>query len=771
MPRLVLALAIVAALTASAWSRTETPPPGVRGLAPFCALAFVPALLVALAAARRLRDRLLVGVLGILASATVAASLAFSVRLTEARPGSAHDFFGPVLGRFREGFLDFYETQLPFNRIDYPLMHGVVLFAVFGFVALAGVLLAVRRPVAGVAAALVGAGWPATLIAPQRPLLQGALLLAGLLTVLFLVRREDGPVRAVLQGAVALLLLVAVALAGSTSSAVAKDAFLDWQGWDFYDRPDEPVSVRYVWNSDYSGIHFPKKRTVVLKIKVEGPKRPLYWRATVLDEYNGSGWQENVHLGPEQHVEDLKSELADPLLPPDARRSKDWVRQDVEVGAFTDNHLVASTQPVRWMSGTSTPVREGRGGIVEIDGNLHPGQRYTAWSYVADAKPSQLARVGGVYPTAVGPDLELLPLVQLPSFASPARDQYMRDLFDAAGGDVRVAPYEALYRKARNVVGNAKSPYAAATLLEAWFRDGKQFAYTEHPVEPLSFDPPLVDFVLQTHRGYCQHYAGAMALMLRLLGIPARVAAGFTSGTWDAKSHEWEVTDHEAHTWVEVYFPGYGWLPFDPTPGRGQLSGSYTVSSASFDKDVFTRAVGVIGGEAARTVNQEVRKEQLGPGGGSRAHPHGDVGSRVGKIREGGKSLFGLLLVVLAVAVSALALVKLARRRLRFVGHDPRRLATACRRELVGFLADQGMDPPASATVSELGDFVERHFVLDATPFVRALTSARYGRVDGAAAAVRRARRELRSLERQMRSQLGMPRRVRGLVSLRSLAV
>ena len=77
-----------------------------------------------------------------------------------------------------------------------------------------------------------------------------------------------------------------------------------------------------------------------------------------------------------------------------------------------------------------------------------------------------------------------------------------------------------------------------------------------------------------------------MALMLRYLGIPARVAAGFTSGAFDpaspgATEGTWRVNDRNAHAWVEVWFKGYGWLPFDPTPGRGNLGGPYTSSSIS----------------------------------------------------------------------------------------------------------------------------------------------------------------------------------------------
>ena len=69
--------------------------------------------------------------------------------------------------------------------------------------------------------------------------------------------------------------------------------------------------------------------------------------------------------------------------------------------------------------------------------------------------------------------------------------------------------------------------------------------------------------------------------MLRYLGIPARVAVGFTSGTWNDGT--WTVTDHDAHAWVEAWFAGHGWLAFDPTPGRGTLSATYTNASDSAD--------------------------------------------------------------------------------------------------------------------------------------------------------------------------------------------
>ena len=70
-----------------------------------------------------------------------------------------------------------------------------------------------------------------------------------------------------------------------------------------------------------------------------------------------------------------------------------------------------------------------------------------------------------------------------------------------------------------------------------------------------------------------------MAVMTRLLGIPSRVAVGFTSG--HLEDGAWVVSDHDAHAWVEVWFPGHGWVPFDPTPGRGTFSTSYSFASNS----------------------------------------------------------------------------------------------------------------------------------------------------------------------------------------------
>ena len=213
-----------------------------------------------------------------------------------------------MLGSFRDGFLNFYDTTLPFRRSDFPLMHADVLLAIFGFALAAGILIAARRPIGAAVVLVVGVGWPTTLVPGSRPLLVGALALVGVLAVLFLLRSGTHPARGLAQGFAVALVLVVVAAVASTSGSVAKGAFLTWQGWDPYDQPDDPVGVRYVWNSHYLGIHFPKKKTTVLKIKTEGQKRNLYWRATTLDDYTGTGWQESLDLTTESDSNQIDSD-------------------------------------------------------------------------------------------------------------------------------------------------------------------------------------------------------------------------------------------------------------------------------------------------------------------------------------------------------------------------------------------------------------------------------------------------------------------------------
>jgi hypothetical protein len=277
---------------------------------------------------------------------------------------------------------------------------------------------------------------------------------------------------------------------------------------------------------------------------------------------------------------------------------------------------------------------------------------------------------------------------------------------------------------------------------------------------------------MDTKTGYCQHFAGAMALMLRLLGIPARVAAGFLPGVYHGDF--WQVTDHDAHTWVEVWFRGFGWLPFDPTPGRGHLSGAYSSTSLGFNVDSAAKLLaGIVKGG-----------EVFGPGGAlithdpTRRNPRsaGDLLLGAGspgtpEPRKRTQSLLFFLLLLTAGVGAVIVLLKLGRRKLRYLTRDPRRIAVACGCELADFLRDQRLPTTQAATFRELGGTVSDGLGVDASSFAQAATTARYGRPEAARPAAGSARKELRQLKRRLRQTLGRYDRIRGLLSVRSLGL
>lgn len=111
----------------------------------------------------------------------------------------------------------------------------------------------------------------------------------------------------------------------------------------------------------------------------------------------------------------------------------------------------------------------------------------------------------------------------------------------------------------------ANNAYEAMKLLETHFTDTDVFTYSleNQPIPP---NTDLVDWLLQTRRGYCTYYASAMAVMGRLLGIPTRLVSGFSQGHFDQQRNMWIVDGSDAHSWVQAYLPNVGWVSFDPTP-------------------------------------------------------------------------------------------------------------------------------------------------------------------------------------------------------------
>ena len=114
------------------------------------------------------------------------------------------------------------------------------------------------------------------------------------------------------------------------------------------------------------------------------------------------------------------------------------------------------------------------------------------------------------------------------------------------------------------VTASARTPWEQAVAIQDWLRSDGGFIYSLNP-GPRTPGADMVTSFLTTKRGYCTHFATAMVLMARSRGIPARLAMGFLPGTQDRDI--WTVRSRDAHAWPELYFEGYGWLRFEPTPG------------------------------------------------------------------------------------------------------------------------------------------------------------------------------------------------------------
>jgi protein-glutamine gamma-glutamyltransferase len=120
-----------------------------------------------------------------------------------------------------------------------------------------------------------------------------------------------------------------------------------------------------------------------------------------------------------------------------------------------------------------------------------------------------------------------------------------------------------LFRLSYHLSAHVESELTVVRRVEDYLLRQERFRYTTDV--PAPDNEPLLQFLFHTHEGYCQHFAGAAALLLRVAGVPTRVVVGFATGE-EVSPHTWAVRDEDAHAWIEVYFPGYGWIPFNPTP-------------------------------------------------------------------------------------------------------------------------------------------------------------------------------------------------------------
>src|SRR5262249_45829421 len=124
---------------------------------------------------------------------------------------------------------------------------------------------------------------------------------------------------------------------------------------------------------------------------------------------------------------------------------------------------------------------------------------------------------------------------------------------------------------ARDVTQAQRSVYEKATAIETYLRHNYRYSLDAPLAEQ---DQPLEEFLFSRKTGYCEHYATAMVIMLRTIGIPARLVTGFLATEWNEYGNYYLVRQQDAHAWVEVHLPHSGWIMMDPTPSSIESVGS-----------------------------------------------------------------------------------------------------------------------------------------------------------------------------------------------------
>jgi transglutaminase-like putative cysteine protease len=285
------------------------------------------------------------------------------------------------------------------------------------------------------------------------------------------------------------------------------------------------------------------QRTGAPLLEVTAPE-PALWRMQALDEFDGYGW--------------TSSPTPLPQLPQPAARLESTsvrvlgLRNDLVVAPGRVDRVKAPGQATHaggeaWR--VAPPPRAGSTYRVSAS-YVHIGADLLAHDRARlDPRTRAYTRLG---PSIKGPaDLELIGMM-LGAFGIASVWNRQTPAIDARVGAL-----------ARRLAAGAPTEWDVVTRVEQYLLGGGRFRYTTRVPQP--GPRPLEDFLLRTHAGYCQHFAGAAALLLRLAGFPARVVVGFATGAQTAPGR-YTVRDLDAHEWIEVYFQGYGWVPFNPTP-------------------------------------------------------------------------------------------------------------------------------------------------------------------------------------------------------------
>jgi hypothetical protein len=565
---------------------------------------------------------------------------------------------------------------------------------------------------------------------PHSPYFDGAIFCIVLAGFLWLERvRSD-------QLGVAVACVVATAIIGAIFGP-RLDSDKPWFNYENFAEKLEPTKAEaFSWTHSYGPMTWSRDGRELLRIKASVP---AYWKATNLDEFDGVRWR----TGPPSRDA--------PIQP---RFNRRWLQtiKVVDRGLRSTQFVGAGDVRDILPGASRLALPQSDGTFVTSNKPLRPGDSYQALIYVPRPTEAQLKRSDAAYPGYTQDFLELrVPLrgasvglvdqatgKPLGSTADIRFAPYGTDAgagivwpsgfgVEQAGDKVMAdSPYAQLYTLTQQIRSETKTPYEFVQAVTDRVQQGTN--YDENPPQR---PYPLASFLFDTKSGYCQQFSGVMALMLRMGGIPARVASGFSPGTYNSSRKDYVVRDTDAHSWVEAYFPPYGWVTFDPTPAASPASSQLDDAGPSPN------------GGPTLPPNFSGRLGQSG----DRPFAAGDPGSGLAPTRGGGgwKLPVGAAVVALAALFSG---VILWRRRTPFATLAPEVA------ELQRALHRSGRDPAPDVTLARLESLLGGSEA--AAAYVRAVRDRRYARSTAPPTAAQR-----RALRRQLGSGLGLRGRLR----------
>jgi transglutaminase-like putative cysteine protease len=276
--------------------------------------------------------------------------------------------------------------------------------------------------------------------------------------------------------------------------------------------------------------------SLVMHIQIDNDPRGAYdlkWRGVTLNVFDGKTWF-NPHA---QHVVASLGGGRFSLAQTGTQSKTVWPSQSIHYRVLMEP-LVSNV----FFLAPTAKVLQGNYRLLSMDNgdavfDLDPERpvgRYEATSDIAQPGAGELRAASQDYPPGI-----LLNYLQLPRV------------------DGRVVSL------AKQVTASSDNNYDKAAAIELYLR--KTFGYTLQLPSTVPRDP-VANFLFERKQGHCEYFASAMAIMLRTLGIPSRVVNGFRTGEFNDLTSQYLVRASNAHSWVEAYFPGYGWISFDPTP-------------------------------------------------------------------------------------------------------------------------------------------------------------------------------------------------------------